>query len=91
MVVMKLGVLFGVLTAFLAAVPVALGAGSAQTVYGGTEGVPQAQVQHQVATASSSSALPFTGLDLMLLGGGGLLLLLAGIALYLISRPRTTV
>ncbi|MGD0167542.1 MAG: hypothetical protein ABSC51_09695 [Gaiellaceae bacterium] len=88
---MKLGVFFGVLTAFLAAVPVAFGAGAAQAVYGGTEGVSQAQVQHQVAaTASSSSALPFTGLDLVLLGGGGLLLLLAGIALYLISRPRAT-
>jgi hypothetical protein len=34
--------------------------------------------------------LPFTGLDLMLLAGGGLLLLLAGVALFLISRPRTT-
>ena len=87
---MKLGVFFGATMAFLAAVPVALGAGSAQAVYGGTEAV-QAQVQHQAATASSSSALPFTGLDLMLLGGGGLLLLLAGVALYLISRPRTTV
>lgn len=87
-VLMKLAAGFATFCAFLIAVPAALGGvGSAQTVYGGTAGVSQAQV----ATASSSSALPFTGLDLVLLGGGGLLLLLTGVALYLISRPRSTV
>jgi hypothetical protein len=88
---MKVGIAaFGTLCAFLLAVPAALGSvGSVQKVYAGTAGVSQAQVAS--ATSPSSSALPFTGLDLMLLGGGGLLLLLTGVALYLISRPRTTV
>ena len=89
---MKVKALFGVLTAALVAVPSALAVGAAQSVYGGTEGVSQAQVQaaNQAATVSSSGSLPFTGLDLMLLVGGGLLLLLTGIALYLVSRPRAS-
>ena len=89
---MKVKALFGVLTAALVAVPSALAVGSVQSVYGGTEGVSQAQVQaaNQAATVSSSGSLPFTGLDLMLLVGGGLLLLLTGIALYLVSRPRAS-
>jgi hypothetical protein len=90
MISMKLKAVFGVLIAALGAAPSALAAGSAQSVYGGTAGLSQAQVAAQGATASSSSALPFTGLDLFLLGGGGVLLLLVGVALYLISRPRTS-
>jgi hypothetical protein len=93
MIGMKLGVAFGTFCAFLMAVPSALASvGSVQKVYAGTAGVSQAQVASKVAssTSPSASALPFTGLDLMLLGGGGLLLLLAGVALFLISRPRTT-
>lgn len=90
---MKVKAIFGALTAALVAVPSALAVGSAQSVYGGAEGVSQTQVQaaNQAATVSSSGSLPFTGLDLMLLVGGGMLLLLTGIALYLVSRPRTTV
>ncbi|HEY5479576.1 MAG TPA: hypothetical protein VIJ84_08185 [Gaiellaceae bacterium] len=90
---MKVKAIFGALTTALVAAPSALAVGSAQSVYGGTEGVSQAQVQaaNQAATVSSSGSLPFTGLDLMLLVGGGVLLLLTGIALYLVSRPRTTV
>jgi hypothetical protein len=57
-------------------------------VYAGSAGVSQAQVAS--STSPSSSALPFTGLDLMLLVGGGLLLLFVGVALILISRLRTT-
>jgi len=89
----KVKAIFGALTTALVAAPSALAVGSAQSVYGGTEGVSQAQVQaaNQAATVSSSGSLPFTGLDLMLLVGGGVLLLLTGIALYLVSRPRTTV
>jgi len=89
---MKVSIAFGTFCAFLMAAPAALASvGSVQKVYSGTAGVSQAQVQAQVAssTSPSSSALPFTGLDLMLLAGGGLLLLLAGVALFLISRPRT--
>jgi len=89
----KVKAIFGALTAALVAVPSALAVGSAESVYGGMEGVSQTQVQaaNQAATVSSSGSLPFTGLDLMLLVGGGMLLLLTGIALYLVSRPRTTV
>ena len=87
---MKLKTVFGVFIAALGAVPTALAVGPAQSVYSGRAGVSQAQVATQGATASSSNALPFTGLDLVLLGGGGVLLLLVGVALYLISRPRTS-
>ena len=87
---MKVTVFLGAMVAALAAVPSALAVGAAQAVYGGSAGVSQAQVASQGATASSSNALPFTGLDLVLLGGGGALLLLVGVALYLISRPRTS-
>jgi len=87
---MKAKAVFGVFVAALVAVPSALAVAPAQSVYSGTAGVSQAQVAAQGATASSSGALPFTGLDLVLLGGGGLLLLLVGVALYLISRPRAS-
>lgn len=92
---MKFKALLAVLIAALGAAPTALAAagGAARHVYGGTAGVSQVQVaapHAHAATASASSALPFTGLDLVLLGGGGVLLLLVGVALYLISRPRTT-
>ncbi len=90
---MKVKVVFGMLTAALVAAPSALAVvGSAQHQYGGTAGVSQEQVQaaNHAATVSSSGSLPFTGLDLMLLVGGGMLLLLTGIALYLVSRPRAS-
>ena len=89
---MKVKAIFAMLTAALVAVPSALAVGSAQSVYGGTAGVAQTQVQDAspAATVSSSGSLPFTGLDLMLLVGGGLVLLLTGIVLYLVSRPRAT-
>jgi hypothetical protein len=85
----KLKAMLGAVTAALVAVPSALAVGSAQSVYGGAAGVSQAQVQHQAPTVSSG-ALPFTGLDLMLLAGGGLILLLIGVTLYLVSRQRAS-
>jgi hypothetical protein len=92
MVQVKFKATFGVLITALVAAPSALAVGSAQSVYGGEAGVAHAQVQaaNQVATVSSSGSLPFTGLDLMLLVGGGMLLLLTGIALYLVSRPHAS-
>jgi hypothetical protein len=83
---MKLKAALGVMISALVAAPSALAVGSAESTYGNAAGVSQEQVE----TASSSSALPFTGLDLMLLVGGGVLLLVTGLALYLISRPRTS-
>jgi hypothetical protein len=82
MVGMKLKVALGSLFAFLIAAPSAL-ASSAQSVYGGAAGAAETQ-------ATNSGTLPFTGLDLVLLAGGGLLLVFTGVALYLISRPRTS-
>ena len=93
MVKLKLKAIFGMLTAALVAAPSALAVvGSAQHQYGGKAGVLGAQVQaaSPAATVSSSGSLPFTGLDLMLLVGGGILLLLTGVALYLVSRPRAS-
>jgi hypothetical protein len=87
---MKAKAVFGALVAALVAVPAAFAVDPAQSVYSGTAGVSQAQVATPSATAASSNALPFTGLDLVLLAGGGALLLLVGVALYLISRPRTS-
>ncbi|MGZ4386125.1 MAG: hypothetical protein ACXVZO_04295 [Gaiellaceae bacterium] len=43
----------------------------------------QAQVQ------SGTGSLPFTGTDLFLLVGGGLLLVLLGVSLRLFARPRS--
>ena len=90
---MRFKAIFGMLAAALVTAPSALAVGSAQSVYGGEAGVAHTQVQaaNPAAKVTSSGSLPFTGLDLMLLVGGGLLLLLIGIALYLVSRPRTTV
>ncbi len=68
--------------AFLLSSSTALAAGPAGQTYGGQGGVVQAQVQ------GASSSLPFTGMDLMLLVGGGMLLVLLGVALRLVARPR---
>jgi hypothetical protein len=92
MVKVRFKAFFGMLTAALVTAPSALAVGSAQSVYGGEAGVTHVQVQaaNTAATASSSGSLPFTGLDLMLLVGGGMLLLLTGIALFLVSRPHAS-
>lgn len=89
---MKVKAIFGMLITALVAAPSALAVGSAESVYGSAAGVSQVQVQaaSPAATVSSSGSLPFTGLDLVLLLGGGLILLLTGVALYLISRPRVS-
>ena len=59
------------------------GGNVAGSVASGTAGGPEATVSLTSAPApsSSSSSLPFTGLDVVLLGGGGMLLLLAGVAM----------
>lgn len=88
---MKLKTLLGALIAALVAAPSVLAVGPAESVYGGTAGVSQSQVDQTPVAAvdTASGGLPFTGLDLILLGGGGALLLVVGIALYLISRPHS--
>ena len=69
----------------LALAPVAHGQGSSVETYGGQGGNVASNVGGNGASGaaspashSGSSALPFTGLDVAFLGGGGLLLMLAG-------------
>ncbi|MGZ4314892.1 MAG: hypothetical protein ACXVY8_07635 [Gaiellaceae bacterium] len=82
---MKLRVAILTLCAFLLSTPVALAGGTSSGAhgYGGQAGVVQAQVQ------SGTGSLPFTGTDLFLLVGGGLLLVLLGVSLRLFARPRS--
>jgi hypothetical protein len=75
----------------LAFAPAALAQSSSVDTYGGQGGEVAGLVSSGDSgspgspsgdgTASSSSALPFTGLDVTLLAGGGLVLLLAGIGM----------
>jgi hypothetical protein len=55
--------------------------------YQGNAGNVQEQVK---GAANTLGSLPFTGLDLALIVGGGLLLLIAGVALRRVSARRTT-
>ena len=63
---------------------------AAQNGYSGTGGQVQTQVQDTGATTSGSGSgsgsLPFTGLDVALLAGAGLLLAGAGIAMRRVTR-----
>lgn len=91
----QIGAVAVVAVTMLALAPVSYGLSSSVETYGGqggnvagsvasgTTGGPGATVSPTSASASSSStsSLPFTGLDVVLLGGGGLLLLLAGVAM----------
>lgn len=48
-------------------------------------------VQHEVQGASNTlGSLPFTGLDLALIVGGGLVLVLAGVSIRRMASRRTT-
>jgi hypothetical protein len=69
----------------LALAPAASGQGSSVEIYGGQGGDMASDVAGggptdaaSPASSSGSTALPFTGLDVAFLGGGGLLLMLAG-------------
>ena len=62
--------------AALALVPAAFGA--AQQNYSGIGGNVQSEVQKSGSARSGVAGLPFTGLDLALIVGGGLALVLAG-------------
>lgn len=89
-----------VLVLVLALAPAAFAQSSSVETYGGQagevagiaasgdEGSPPPGGTPSSGTASSSSALPFTGLDVGLLAGGGLMLLLIGVAMARLTRPE---
>lgn len=66
------------------------GPAAAQNGYEGAGGQVQSQVQDSGSaagtTASDSGSLPFTGLDVALLAGAGLLLAGAGVAMRRVTR-----
>ena len=72
-------------------VPAALAQNSSTEVYGGeanqTLGVNAGGGPDEPGTTSSDSTLPFTGLDVSLLAGGGLILLLIGVGMA-VAVPR---
>jgi hypothetical protein len=72
--------------AALAFAPAALGA--AQQGYQGFGGNVQSQVQKSGSARTGVAGLPFTGLDLALIVGGGLGLVLAGGAIRRLSTNR---
>lgn len=76
----------------LALAPSALAAGSSVKGYGGAGGHVQSALASEAqgtAAATSSGALPFTGLDIVLALAGGLVLLALGIAVaYLVPRSE---
>jgi hypothetical protein len=83
----QIGTVPAVVAVMLAIAPVSYGESSSVEAYGGHGGSVAGNVAGGSAETASptwdspSSALPFTGLDVALLGGGGLILLLAGVAL----------
>jgi hypothetical protein len=85
--VFRLKVVFAVAFGALITSGSALAAGAKKpSAYSGAEG----NVQQQVKGASNTlGALPFTGLDLALIVGAGLLLVIAGVAIRRVSTGRT--
>jgi hypothetical protein len=68
--------------ALLVLAPAALAQGVPEGVYGGLAG----DVQEQIGRTGALDVLPFTGIDLALLVGGGLMLLAVGLLARRASR-----
>jgi hypothetical protein len=84
----RAGVASGLVFASLALPPVALGASSSVAGYSRPGGAEQTDVASRNAfnTRSRSGELPFTGLDLWWLAGGGALLAGCGVLLAVLAR-----
>jgi hypothetical protein len=80
----------------LCAAPAAFAQSSAQTGYSTPAGEVQQQIghdspsSHTAAAKSRGGGLPFTGMDVGLVGAAGALLLGAGFAARRLSRPVTS-
>jgi hypothetical protein len=75
-------ILSGAVIAVLALSATAFG----ETVHGRGYGGPGADIQEEIVAARGADILPFSGLDLALLVGGGLMLLLVGLLVRRATR-----
>ena len=80
----RLLVVLGVALASLASASVALAQEPTESGYGGVGGGVQGGVE-----AGGAGALPFTGLDLLLLIGAGAMLIAAGLTLRRLGRAKS--
>jgi len=87
--VKRLYVMGGGVLAYLATASVALAQDPTQSGYGGTGGNIQGGVEGGASGGTGSGSLPFTGLDLLLLVGAGVLLLAAGLTMRRVGRARS--
>jgi len=84
----RLAIIFGCLvTAVVVYAPVALAQQSSVDGYGGGAGGIQSEVE---SGGGAGGSLPFTGLDLGLLIGGGLVLLAVGFGLRRLARGNAS-